>query len=215
MKPQEDCYIMKSNTSEKVVIGVYFSFEELNSMALLNAVFYLSKQRNESLKFVAYVPPGFKCLAFEADLVIEYPEEVVNTLYSNYAEVNDYIVREPIRDRFSKLILWLAKKLNIKGRSLEILLYVTATPRAREYFYRSGLFKWAKQDLRARHPASRHVDFVVHDYVELDVEHYTPKLTYPSLMQSFERRFHLLRAAILDGMTMKRGGGGESNLHVC
>ncbi len=89
-------------------IGVVFSYEELNTNVLFNAVLRNLK-RNNSIKVIAYVPVGFGKLFFSADEIIEIPNYL--NKFKKYSEVSEYFPPQQIQ---------LSLKFGIKSNTYQL-----------------------------------------------------------------------------------------------
>jgi hypothetical protein len=192
-------------------IGVVFSYEELNTNVLFNAVLRNLK-RNNSVKVIAYVPAGFGKLFFSADEIIEIPNYL--NKFKKYSEVSEYFPPSPhpektnsffnkiwnkvkyILIRFYKKILVYVK---LSDQRLVTALRVIATYRQRYFLYKSGVWKWVLRDFRSRAIKSeRWVIFPVQDYISISESHLEIKTS--SLGASFEYLFSELYLSITDGI---------------
>lgn len=191
---------------QMTVYAVLFTFDELHSMALLNARFWQSSGFADE-HWVAYVPPGFKSLAFMADEIVEYPENLC--LYRSYSEVSETIrggLYNLWRSRFWISVFY---RLRLRNDWLRRALRLSATPRARHFFYGSGISSWAVRDAREKYRDERLRILLAQDFTVLvDGE---VVLQSPDLTASYHQRFSRLAAAISEGMRLVvlSGGGGR------
>ena len=165
--------------------------------------------------FVAYVPPGFRTLAFAADEVVEYPASLC--AYSTYSEVNETVSGSGIRSgvigvKFRSAWLWTLYKCRIRNSALMTALRLWATPRAIQFFYRSGISRWATQDAGARFADDDLRIMLVGDFTEVVGDDI--RLTRPDLMDSFHRRFSRLATAISEGLTLSTSASRRDQLLI-
>lgn len=68
-------------------IGVVFSYEELNTNVLVNAMLWNAKKTSD-FKYIAYAPSGFSGLFFAADEVVVIPDAINS--FKKYSEVSEH-----------------------------------------------------------------------------------------------------------------------------
>jgi hypothetical protein len=187
-------------------IGVVFSYEELNTNVLFNAVLRNLK-RNSSVKVIAYVPAGFGKLFFSADEIIEIPNYL--NKFKKYSEVSEYFP-PPTNSFFIKIwnkVKYISTKfykkilvyVKLSDQRLVSALKVIATYRQQHFLYKSGVWKWVLRDYRSRTIKSeRWVIFPVQNYISISESHLEIKAS--TLGESFEYLFSELYFSITDGI---------------
>jgi hypothetical protein len=186
-------------------IGVVFSYEELNTNVLFNAVLRNLK-RNNSVKVIAYVPEGFGKLFFSADEIIEVPNHL--NKFKKYSEVSEYsppnkFIFNKIWNKVKYISIKFYKKIlvyvQLSDQRLVTALKVIATYRQRYFLYKSGVWKWVLRDYRSRTIKSeRWVVFPVQDHISISASHLEMKVF--TLGESFEYLFSELYLSIKDGI---------------
>ncbi|MDC0911761.1 hypothetical protein OAQ27_01445 [Aquiluna sp.] len=181
-----------------------FSFEELNSMALLQGVIHNSRKQDSRSFWLCLVPPGFKSLAFAADFVMEYPENLL--LYDSYNQVAEFTDYKWSKTR--RLLYDLKRSIGSTGlerwqrkdSSRKFWAAVSASPRATKYFWSNvALQRWISDLGHTLSTSYEEVElWPVNDLLFMGQD----KLEYRkvSLGESFRERFGVLEMAIRDGL---------------
>jgi hypothetical protein len=183
----------------------YFGFDELNSMALFNAQIHLSKQAEPNCQWIAYVPPGFKKLAFAADCVYEYP---VNLCPPSYQVVSEFVpqgLREKISQFRQQVFLRVFRFLGLSGFWLMVLHPLIASSRSNKFFVKSGLLWFCvKQAFRNR---STNSATIVSDWVSVvGSTNGSARVFTCRLSESFQIRFAWHYEAISRGLRLSLKG---------
>lgn len=164
-----------------------------------------SLEPEEALEVAVIVPPGFRSLGFAADLVIEYPSELMR--YSAYEEVSELTdatwtkVRRFASDSRRSVGIKISPFLGNNKRARLLALALASSPRSLKiYWLNLKLQFWVHKKVRDLSRVNRRVEFwPVNDWLCVSGE----GLEYRSisLSESFQHRFEVLYDAISTGLT--------------